>query len=90
MANEEQYTEKREHPRQLLYENAYLINAGKAYLGKILDYSHGGIYITSNRPVNIGEKLAISIPRPEKMGKISEETALVVRKKRSGFALEFL
>ena len=90
MAVEEQYTEKREHPRQLLYENACLINDRKAYLGKILDYSYSGIYITSNMSVNIGEKLSISIPRPEKLGKMSEETALVVRKKRSGFALEFL
>ena len=89
MAIEKQFIEKRKHPRRLLYDNAYLTSEGGAYIGTIKNYSLGGIYITSNRAVNVGEVLSISLPRPENMGRMSIETTGVVRQERSGFALEF-
>jgi hypothetical protein len=87
---ENQYIEKRKYSRQLFYDNVYLTNEGGAYLGTALNYSSGGIYITTDRAVNIGDVLFISFPRPENMDRMSKETAVVVRKERNGFALEFL
>ena len=89
MATEKQYIEKRKHPRQLFYDNVYLTHEGGAYLGTILNYSSGGIYITTDRAVDVGDVLFISFPRPENIDRMTKETAVVVRTERSGFALEF-
>ncbi len=82
METENPYKEKRKYSRQLFYDNVYLTNEGGAYLGTALNYSSGGIYITTDRAVNIGVVLFISFPRPENMDRMSKETAVVVRKER--------
>ena len=90
MTSENQEIRKKRPPRKVLFENVYLNNKRKDFLGTIQDYSLGGVFIRSKKAVNVGDEISLLIARPEYGGKITIEPAAVVRKETSGFALRFL
>jgi hypothetical protein len=90
VAKEKRYTGNRKHIRQPIFENAYLYNEGRDYLGSICNYSRNGIFVRSKIAFNVGEEISLLCPRPENKDKVTRVTARVVRKERLGFALRFI
>ena len=82
--------DKRRHSRKLLrIEARYQDSQGKVLKGMVRNVSLGGVYIETNHPLAVSDRLHVTLDAHD-LGKVIDVSGRVVRTERNrGMAIEF-
>jgi hypothetical protein len=83
------YDGTRDHPRKDAAIPVKYESENQKYEGITENVSSGGVFIKSDYPLSIGQKIKLQIPLKKK-GKIARLTGQVTRKNLQGFAVKFI
>ncbi len=81
---------RRIHPRKRCLLSIDWSYASNVFTNAIQNISLGGMFIETSEPFDIDQQISLKILAPEKLKKITNLKARVIRTESSGIAVEFL
>ena len=82
--------EKRKHERTPVYQAVHVYYGDDVIEGTIFDISEGGLFIQTNKKVEIGREVRVAFSESDTDPRLTERRAEIVRIESKGFGIEFL